>query len=301
MPRVELATASFRSMGTDVDVLAPIPDRDASLALVHGVFAAWDHRFSRFRSDSELSRLNASAGTRFAASSLMLEVAAASLVAARVTDGLFDPTLLHRLVTLGYDDRFERLPADRSAQPIDEWQPGRWAEIEIDRAAGWIKLPAGTGMDLGGIAKGMAVDAAIAALSERRIAPAAVNAGGDLAVNGPLDGGWPIAIDDAGGRTILLQAGALATSSVLHRRWRVGNQERPHLLDPRTGMPVAGRVASASVAAPSCRAAEVAAKAALLLGPEQAAFFLAAHRLSGLLVMHDGRSWNIGNWKEVAA
>lgn len=301
MPRMELASASFRSMGTNITVFAPIADRDASLALVRGVFTAWDARFSRFRSDSELSRLNASAGTRFAASSSMLEVVAASLVAARVTDGLFDPTLLHRIVGLGYDDQFERLPTDRPAPPMDEWQPGRWAEIGVDRTAGWIELPARTGLDLGGIAKGMAVDAAIAELRERRIVPAAVNAGGDLAVSGPLDGGWPIAIDDAGGRTILLHAGALATSSVLHRRWRVASQERHHLLDPRTGMPVGGQVTSASVAAASCRAAEVAAKAALLLGPEKAALFLAAHRLSGLLVMHDGRTWNLGSWKEPAA
>jgi thiamine biosynthesis lipoprotein len=301
MRRTELASASFQSMGTEITVLAPIADCNASLALVRDTFNAWDARFSRFRSDSELSRLNASAGARFPASPSMLEVVAASLVAARVTGGLFDPTLLHRLVTLGYDDQFERLPADRPAQPMDEWQQGRWAKIGIDRAAGWIELPAGIGMDLGGIAKGMAVDASIAVLRERGIAPAAVNAGGDLGVNGPLDGGWPIAIDDAGGRTILLHAGALATSSVLHRRWRVDNQERHHLLDPRTGMPVGGRVASASVAAPSCRAAEVAAKAALLLGPEKAALFLATHRLSGLLVLHNGRIWNLGNWKEAAA
>jgi len=157
-------------------------------------------------------------------------------------------------------------------------------------------------LDLGGIAKGMAVDAAIDTLRAAGVRTAAVNAGGDLAVIGPPPDreSWPIAIDGAGERSVLLRQGALATSSVLRRRWRVGGKERHHLLDPRTGMPAAGRIASASVAAATCRAAEVAAKVALLLGPREAALFLARHRLSGLLVLHDASTWRLGDWQAAA-
>jgi thiamine biosynthesis lipoprotein len=297
-----LAHSAFRSMGTRVSVLSGASDAAVAAPAVRSVFEAWDARFSRFRPDSELSRLNAAVGSRFAASELMIDVVAASLDAARLTDGLFDPALLGRLRELGYDASFELLPADRPVTPLAAWRPGAWREIELDRGAGSIRLPAGTALDLGGIAKGMAVDAAIDTLRAAGVRTAAVNAGGDLAVIGPPPDreSWPIAIDGAGERSVLLRQGALATSSVLRRRWRVGGKERHHLLDPRTGMPAAGRIASASVAAATCRAAEVAAKVALLLGPREAALFLARHRLSGLLVLHDASTWRLGDWQAAA-
>ena len=302
MRATRLADSAFRSMGTTISALSSPADAAVVTPIVRAVFESWDARFSRFRPDSELSRLNAAAGSPFAASELMIDVVAASLEAAELSDGLFDPALLGRLRELGYDASFELLPGDRPANSLPAWRPGAWREIELDRHAGSIRLPPDAGLDLGGIAKGMAVDAAIDALRAAGIQTAAVNAGGDLAVIGspPGGGSWPIAIDGAGERSILLRQGALATSSVLRRRWRVGGEERHHLLDPRTGLPAAGRIASASVAAATCRAAEVAAKVALLLGPRDAALFLARHRLSGLLVLHDASTWRLGDWQAAA-
>lgn len=299
MQASDIGAGSFRSMGTEVQVLAPAPMLDDALDTVGALFEDWDRRFSRFRSDSELCALNAAAGARFAASGPMLEVVVASLIAARVTGGLFDPTVLPRLVDLGYDASFEEPRQDHVARALRPWESGRWREIGVDARAGWIQLPDGVALDFGGIAKGMAVDAAVRALALRAIRPAAVNAGGDLAVNGELQSGWPIALDDAG-RSITLHSGALATSSVLKRHWQRAGVERHHLIDPRTGEPARGSIVSASVAARSCRAAEVAAKAALLLGRRDAAIFLATHRLGGVLVLNDGTSWNLGEWREAA-
>ena len=272
----------------------------AAIDIVRPYFEAWDERFSRFRSDSELSRLNLSAGTSFPASEPMIEVVAAALAAARVTGGLFDPCVAPRLIALGYDGDFAALAADRPASRLATWSAGAWREIELDRAAGWIRLPAGTTIDLGGIAKGMAVDGALALLEQEGIVPGCVNAGGDLGVIGALEQGWPIGLDEAGARTVVLDAGALATSSVLRRRWRIGSEERHHLIDPRTGMPATGSVVSASVAARSCREAEVAAKAALLLGVTEAASFLDRHRLAGVLTLRSGAVLDIGEWRTAA-
>lgn len=287
-------------MGTDVSVLAPPSQLDAALDSVRALFAAWDQRFSRFRSDSELSALNLSAGTSFSASELMIHVVGAALDAARATGGLFDPSVAPRLVALGYDRDFAQLATHRPESRLVGWRAGGWREIELHRAGGWIRLPAGTTIDLGGIAKGMAVDAALALLTRRGIAPACVNAGGDLGVVGEVEQGWPIGLDEAADRTVVLHGGALATSSTVHRRWRVGLIERHHLIDPRTGMPATGSVASASVAATSCRDAEVAAKAALLLGAEEAASFLGRHRLAGVLTLRSGAVLDIGEWRTAA-
>ncbi|HET8570346.1 MAG TPA: FAD:protein FMN transferase [Candidatus Limnocylindria bacterium] len=295
----DLAAASWFSMGTDVSVLAP-PDRltDATNA-VHALFTEWDRRLSRFRFDSELSALNRAAGTPFRASSVLFETVSAALTAARATDGLFDPTVGGRLVALGYDATFDALPADRHAAPLPDWPMSAWRDISLDGASQSITLPRGVTIDLGGIAKGMAVDAAVAAATDEGITPIAVNAGGDLAVSGAIDGGWPIALDDAG-RSVLLHDGGLATSSVLRRRWQLNGEPMHHLLDPRSGLPSGSDLVSASVAAPTCRAAEVAAKAALLLGSDRGAAWLAARRLTGVLVLESGSVIDVGERREAA-
>ncbi len=282
----------FRAMGTEISILVPAEDGDAAGA-ARAILGSWDRRFSRFDSTSELSRLNAAAGqARSAALSPdLLDAVETALAAAHATDGLFDPLLGARMAELGYDRTFERLEPGSTATP-SPWVAGRWREIGIDRAARAVHLPAGTALDLGGLAKGMAVDAALSALARTGIRCAAVNAGGDLAVLGLPPGlsAWTVAIEGLADGPIALTEGALATSSVRHRRWRTDAGERHHLLDPRTGLPAASGLDQVSIVAATCAQAEVAAKAALLLGPDRAPTFLAAHRLHGILVGEDGTS-----------
>lgn len=287
-------------MGTDVTVLAAPDAFETALDATRSLFAAWDGSLSRFTPRSELSRVNQAAGRTVPASQLLLDVVGAALEAADATDGLFDPTLLTRLRALGYDRDFAALPVRREATELEAFHGGAWRRIELDRRAGTIRLPAGAELDLGGIAKGMAVDAAVASLRELGLAIGAVNAGGDLAVFGDATGsGWPVSIDGID-RTVWLTHGALATSSVERRRWRIGDEERHHLLDPRTGFPTDSGVLSATVAATTCRAAEVAAKTAVILGPTFGAQFLAEQRLTGLLMVPGGDAWRIGEWKAAA-
>ena len=145
----------------------------------------------------------------------------------------------------------------------------------------------------------MAVDAALARLRAMGYAAALVNAGGDLAVHGALPFGdsWPIEI--AGRRanwTIPLSYGALATSGISRRQWRRGGQARHHLLDPRTGEPVANDLWSVTVVAPTCDQAEVAAKAAFVAGPREGAALLRSYQFAGLFTLQDGTWRAIGSW-----
>ncbi len=296
-PAAAMTEHRFRSMGTDLVVLVPA-DRPDAPELVHDLFTAWDERFSRFRADSELSRLSAAAGAAFPAGPEMRGVVQAALDAARASDGIFDPLVGARLAELGYDRTFEALPLDAPATPLNPWQAGAWRRIEIDDEVGTIRLPAGSGIDLGGIAKGMAVDAAIAELAAAGCPFAAVNAGGDLAVLGtpPHADGWTVLLDDVGEQLVTLRAGALATSSVRQRRWTVAGEARHHLLDPVSGLPSTTHVLSSTVVAASCRQAEVAAKTALLMGAEHGAAFLASHALAGMLITDEGVAWRVGAW-----
>ena len=292
-----LTERAFRSMGTRIVVLAPA-DRPDSVELVRAVVQAWDARFTRFSPTSELAQLNAAAGRLHATGAELRAVLRAAVDAARATDGIFDPALGARMVALGYDRTFADLPADGAGQPLPAWQPGAWQEIEIDDVRGFVRIPAGTAVDLGGIAKGMAVDAAITTLGDAGVPYAAVNAGGDLAVLGTPPGasGWPVILDEANERAVTVHRGGLATSSVLARRWTAGGSARHHLLDPRTGLPSTSEVVTASVAAATCREAEVAAKVALLRGAAEGAAFLTGHGLAGLLVTADGATWRTGAW-----
>jgi thiamine biosynthesis lipoprotein len=162
-----------------------------------------------------------------------------------------------------------------------------------------VTLPAGIKLDFGGIAKGMAVDAALEQLRQKGISPALVNAGGDLAVLGlpPAAEEWPIAVPGQEQMwTIPLLSGAVATSGIAHRHWWQGNTLRHHLLDPRTGLPAESDLWSVSVVADRCEQAEVAAKVAFILGSRQGAEFLRSHHIPGLLVHEDGTWQTVEPW-----
>jgi len=293
----------FPAMGTEVLVVAP-EDEAAATEAVRELFGEWERCLSRFRADSELCELNRRAGAWVDASPLLVAVVGRALAAAVATDGAFDPTLLAQLVALGYDRTFSSLPADRPALARPSAPGGGWRWVGIDPARRRVMVPAGAGLDLGGIAKGMAVDAALDLLRARGIEVALVSAGGDLAVCGTPPGlrGWPVAVEAREGSVdVMLRGGALATSSVGRRRWRQGGRTRHHLLDPRTGEPAAGGLWSVSVAASRCDQAEVAAKAALILGPREGAALLARHGLAALLVQESGARQAVGAWPRAGA
>ena len=290
----------FHAMGTTVTVIAPEGAADEAAARTADLFETWEASLSRFRPDSELSCLNASSGRETSVGPLLLDVVETALRAARATDGLFDPTLLRPLVAAGYDRTFEDVPADGPDDAADPGFTGGWRQVGVDRRRGTVTLPAGAGIDVGGIAKGMAVDAAVADLGALGLSPVAVDAGGDLAVRGLPPGlpAWPVQVEFPEGRdrVVAIAGGALATSSVGRRRWTRGGQERNHLIDPRTAVPVASDAWSATVAADTCARAEVAAKVALLLGSDAAGAFLVRHGLTGLFVRRDGTQLAMGTW-----
>jgi thiamine biosynthesis lipoprotein len=298
-----MARSQFSAMGTTISLLLPEEDLQRGEAMVRTLFAHWEQTLSRFLPESELSRLNQLAGNAVVVSELLFTVLCESLTAARVTGGLYDPTLLNQLVHSGYDRTFDKLPATLPAAERTISPGGRWRDIHVNHTLRLVTLPAGIGVDFGGIAKGMAVDTALEQLRLEGIQTALVNAGGDLAVLGvpPREQQWSLEIQ---GKTrswvIPFRHGTLATSGVARRRWRQGTQERHHLVDPRTGLPAQSGLWSVTVAAARCEQAEVAAKVAFLLGAEQGSEFLRRYALSGLLVREDGTWMAVGSWPRKA-
>jgi thiamine biosynthesis lipoprotein len=286
-------------MGTTVTVLAPAGAEQHAGVIVEALFAEWEQVLSRFRPDSELSYLNARAGSPVIAGELLWAVLTAALDAARSTGGIYDPLLLRQLEAAGYDRTFADVPGDQPPSLLLPRPGGAWRLIRRDARARAVTLPAGTALDFGGLAKGMAVDAALARLVAAGLPQAAVEAGGDLSVHGHPSNrhGWPVAIRlPTGARGVSLYRGALATSSRSYRRWRQGETERHHILDPRTGLPADSGLWSVSVTASSCAQADVAAKTAFILGPQDGRAFLLRYGLPALLVWPDGATEPVGPW-----
>ena len=278
-------------------MLVPQGDLGAAVPAVEKLFAEWEDVLSRFRPESELSRLNARSGTPVRVGPILLVAVEASLEAARATGGLFDPALRHQLVRLGYDRSFDEIgvAAPTTGRPK---RGGAWREIVVDRAAATLMLPAGSALDLGGIAKGMAVDASLELLVEMGLESALVSAGGDLAVLGlpPRVRAWSVLVGGPGGTVVPLVRGALATSGTSRRRWRQGGVLRHHLVDPETGDPASSGLREVTVAAGTCRLAEIGATAAFVAGPRLAPGVLERLGLAGLLVTDAGAHIPVGPW-----
>jgi thiamine biosynthesis lipoprotein len=305
---------AFRAMSADVEVAVVLDSsrrREAEAALrdVEQLFRVAEATLSRFRLDSELSALNAAGGEPFEASPLLFSAVSASVEAARATRGLFDPTVLGMLLAAGYDRSFELLTEDRAGDPFPPGPAAVWSDIHLIPATRTIVLPAGCGLDLGGIGKGWTLDRAAELLAGFR--NFAIDAGGDIAVSGrQADGSlWSIGVEDPLGldRDLLqleLTDCAIATSTVAHRRWRFGGRGQHHLIDPRTGRPARSGVLAATVIAPSVAQAETLAKAALLFGPSAGVHFLdSVPDVEGLAVLDGGyvqRSAGIEGLQRVA-
>jgi thiamine biosynthesis lipoprotein len=279
---------AFEAMGTTVELLLvaePSPASEATLRAAEAEIRRLEALLSRFQRDSELAILNRE-GSLLAGPDLV-RVTQLALAAREHTHGRFDPTVHDALVAAGYDRTFEEVSIVRGAAPPNGRCGGR---VSVDTNTGLIELEPGVRLDLGGIAKGDAVDRACAL--SFAAGPCLVNGGGDLAVLGAPEGGvWPIAVETARGTlTLGLARGALATSGRDRRRWSRAGKELHHLIDPTTALPSTSDLLRVTVAASTAAEAEVLATSLFLAGEHAAVAEANAGGIPSILVTADGRT-----------
>ncbi|MGE3797493.1 MAG: FAD:protein FMN transferase [Thermomicrobiales bacterium] len=278
-----LLSASFKAMGVDVTVAGVgISPEDVAKATHAAREAAeqWESMFSRFRPDSELSRLNGANGAATAVSSQFLAVVDLVVAGVRESDGRFNPAILPALERAGYDRSFETIGGsaeqERSPRPLPI-DAGWVDEVVMDRSTSRISIPAGIRLDFGGIAKGAYVDAVTARLQQW---PGGyVDAGGDLRVWGAAPDGatWRAGIqdpDDPHRNLTHIALGvpemcAVATSGTYRRKWRQGAVDANHLIDPQSGRPLNERILSVTVVAGSVADAEIETKSLMVAGSRE--------------------------------
>jgi thiamine biosynthesis lipoprotein len=296
-------SVSFGALGSTAVVAVTDPAAlDQATATVEAVVAEFDEACSRFRDDSELTALNASAGSPVRVSPLLLDAVDASLRAAQLTDGDVDPTVGEALIALGYDRDFDSIAGGEATTVSIAAVPG-WRTVQVDRTAGTVSAARGVVLDLGATAKALASDRAAAAANAGVGGGVLVSLGGDLAIAGPAPAeGWRVRVTDdhrsdvaAPGQWITLRAGGLATSSTTVRRWRTGDGPAHHLLDPATGRPADGPWRTVSVSAGSCLDANIASTAAIVRGAP-AESWLESQGLPARLVRVDGGVVHVAGW-----
>jgi thiamine biosynthesis lipoprotein len=294
---------------------------DARTQVEHELDAI-DRACSRFRADSELSRVNASDGRPVQVGELLMEALELAVRAGELSGGDVDPTVGRALELAGYDRDWRLLtpykdPTRRSGPPrssvtipptcraerITVCRLSGWQTVTLDRRRARVQVPRGVLLDLGATAKGWAADRAADAAAQAGGCGALVSIGGDIATSGPAPtGGWHIRVTDnhrsqptAPGQTIAILSGGLATSSTTVRCWRHDGRTMHHIIDPRTGTPARTCWRTVSVAAASCAEANIAATAALIQG-HPGAVWLEAHGLPARLVDQEGHVTAVGDW-----
>ncbi len=271
-------------MGGPCEVLVETADRALAHEVARQVAAeAWriEDKFSRYRADTIVSRINGSAGEPIEVDDETANLLDFAGLMHQLSGGLFDITsgVLRRAWTF---DGGARVPTQAQIDellPLVGWSKLRWNPPEI-------RLLPGMQIDFGGIGKEYAVDQATRLAARSTDCAVLVNFGGDLAVTRARDGKqpWRVGIEDSASagagaaraaRLIDLSGGALATSGDTHRFVSAGGVRLPHILDPRDGRPVRDAPRSITVAAPTCTNAGMLTTLAMLRGPAAEAFLSA--------------------------
>jgi FAD:protein FMN transferase len=279
-------SASLVAMDTIVTakVVTDRPEAEVRRTLEQalGWFGEVERVCSRFDPNSELFRLSSQTGVAVQVSGLLFEAVGFALEVARLSGGAFDPTVGHAQARRGFDRNYatgERLSRAESSD-------ASWRDVILDEQRGTISLRRPLLLDLGGVAKGLAID--LAAQDLDRLGAFSIDAGGDLYVKGGNELGdpWRIGIEHPRQpgliATLALREGAVCTSGDYQRR-QPGQTDEHHLLDPHTGRSPR-RAISCTVVAPTAMAADALSTAAFVSGPVDGLRLLDEQGVDGMIV-----------------
>jgi thiamine biosynthesis lipoprotein len=291
-------------MGTILEITVNGVDARAAPTLLEELFALGarlDTQMTVFDSESQISRLNRAAGAGpQPVDPAVAELLGRSVQYSRLTRGTFDVTV-GPLVQLWIDSAVAGAPPSPAELARTRARVG--ADAIRVHPDGRVELTReGVAVDLGGIAKGFALDRMLPVLRERQVESALLVFGqsSTLAVGAPPDAeGWRLLVRgpeaDALG-VVTLKDRALSISSSFGHWIEMGGRRYGHVIDPRTGRPLT-RLLQALVVAPDATLAEALSKALLILSPEEGVALVASQSgCEGMLVDAAGRAWKTPGW-----
>lgn len=261
-------------------------DRESSATRALDWFDRVERACSRFDPESELNHLSAHVGEPVRVSDILFETVRFAVAVAEETKGAFDPTVGRLLATAGFD-RHHRTGRRVSAAPADD--SASYRDIRVDEHQKTLMLEKPLAIDLGGVAKGFAVDLAARSLLEDGYEDFVIDAGGDLYLAGhnANDDAWSVGIRHPRDSNeiierLLVSDSAVCTSGDYERIAPNPGDVTHHIVDPRTQRS-AGELASVTVVAPSTMTADALSTAVFVLGPLDGIELLRTHDVRGLL------------------
>lgn len=279
-------TAAVMDTLVTIHVVSPREQTGDAAPAIERAFE-WFHQVerccSRFDAGSEVTALALRAGAAVPVSPMLLEVVQFALAVAEESHGAFDPTVGWEMERRGFNREYKTGQVVRTAAATG--QRVSYRDVQVDGSAGTITLLRPLMLDLGAVAKGLAID-----LAARELAPLesyAIDAGGDLYLAGSNPSGrpWTVGIRHPRSPEQLLETLEVANCAVCTS----GDYERPasdgggHIMDPRRGEPATG-VASVTVVAPTAMLADALGTAAFVMGPSAGIELLNRHQVAGLIL-----------------
>ncbi len=270
----------------------------AHLEEIFVFFRDFERRFSRFRTDSELSQFNQGRGGRV--SSDLFSILKRAQEYCTQTAGIFDPAILPTLERVGYP---------HSSTANTEELPKRQSILELifDPARSSITKPESLKIDLGGIGKGYAVDQASQKLRACGHQNFVVDAGGDIFASGINQEAsypyWAFDIEnphqpDQSVATVLLSNEAIATSGRNRRTWTKNGSVKHHLIDPATLDSASMNLMTVSVITPNTTSADIWAKTFFILGVDQGLPLAEQMGIPTLFITHDHKMITSSTWQQ---
>ncbi len=256
-------------MGTIIEVTS---NSDQAAGIVFDEFKRLDQRLSHFSKFSPIAQLNR--GLAITADDELLGLVVESLEFSRKSSGAFDITIgpLADIWKKAIKDK--KMPARQALKKAKELVDYR--QIFIDRKEGLIRLEKpNMKIDLGAIAKGFAVDRAVAKLKAAGISSALINAGGDIYCLGKkFNRPWKIAVrhpreEGQFSQVFYLVDKAIATSGDYEQFFTLDKKRFSHVIDPRTGYPADSKISSVTVISDSTITSDVLATAIFVLGEKK--------------------------------
>jgi thiamine biosynthesis lipoprotein len=289
----------FSSMGTNVsaDVVQneehSRKETEKALEGIKEIFENNEKIFSRFREDSELSRLNSSLRKKMNVSEEMWKVLELCIGYNAKTDGYFDPRIIGNLEKIGYDKSFKKndFSSDVEIDDILEKNDTRLAhDVLLDEFKKTVQFK--KRIDVAGVVKGYTVDKAAGYLIRKGFNNFIVEAGGDIFAGGADEKkeNWIIDVEGVSKEKIMLKLNneGIATSGIGRRRWRRGGKKVHHLINPKDPENFPLDLKGVTVISKNTTEADVLAKSLFLMGKESGIKFANGQGIKALFLDYKG-------------
>jgi FAD:protein FMN transferase len=288
VPQLESRTdhfvGRFAAMASPCEVLMEVRTENQAkhiLSVVRKEAQRIESKYSRYRQDNVIAKINCAQGASVVVDEETCKLLDFAHQCYEMSGGLFDITsgVLRRIWKFDGSDRLPSIQDITSLLPFIGWQKAHWNKPDL-------RLEPGMEIDLGGIGKEYAVDAAVQRVQSLTDASVLVNFGGDIRVSGSRreNKAWSVGIEspqaqDQFTEILQVRTGALATSGDAKRFLIRDGVRYSHVLNPKTGWPVEFAPRAVTVAAATCSEAGILATLALLQGSEAEAFLTAQNVL----------------------